>query len=138
MQDELLALQKTMHKTLIFITHDFLEALKLGNRIAIMKDGAFVQVGTPEEVVAHPVNEYVRRFTQDAPKTRLLTARTLMRPGSEAEGPSVSVHAGTTLAGFLPLMLDGHTHLSVVDEQGTPLGTIDREAVMRAIGEGAR
>ena len=70
MQDELLSLQAGMRRTLVFITHDFHEALKLGDRIAIMKDGEFVQVGTPEQIVSSPADDYVREFTEDAPKTK--------------------------------------------------------------------
>ena len=79
MQDELINLQRMMRKTILFITHDFLEALKLGDRIAIMRDGEFVQVGTPEEVVLHPVNDYVREFTKDVPRSKVLSARAIMR-----------------------------------------------------------
>ncbi|MBA3534770.1 MAG: glycine betaine/L-proline ABC transporter ATP-binding protein [Ardenticatenales bacterium] len=139
MQDELLDLQKTMHRTLIFITHDFLEALKLGNHIAIMREGAFVQVGTPEEIVARPVNDYVRKFTQDVPKARVLTAQTIMEPVEQDETmtPTATVQAQATLASLLPLMMDGHTRLSVLDENGTPIGTINRESVMELISEEA-
>jgi glycine betaine/proline transport system ATP-binding protein len=79
MQDELINLQKVMRKTIIFITHDFLEAIKLGDHICIMKDGEFVQLGTPEEIVAHPLNDYVREFTKDAPRSKVLRARTIMK-----------------------------------------------------------
>ena len=65
---------------MIFITHDLMEALKLGDRIAIMKDGKFVQVGTPEEVVAHPADDYVADFTKDVPRAHVLTARSIMQP----------------------------------------------------------
>lgn len=78
MQDELIKLQETVNKTIVFITHDFLEALKLGDRVAIMKDGAFVQVGTPEEVVGSPVDDYVKDFTRDVPRSKVLTAQSAM------------------------------------------------------------
>jgi glycine betaine/proline transport system ATP-binding protein len=78
MQDELINLQKVVCKTIIFITHDFLEAVKLGNHICIMKDGEFVQLGTPEEIVANPINDYVREFTKDIPRSKVLTARSIM------------------------------------------------------------
>ena len=71
----MIALQRDLKKTMIFITHDLAEALKLGDRIAIMKDGKFVQVGTPEEVVAHPADDYVADFTKDVPRAHVLTAR---------------------------------------------------------------
>ena len=81
MQDEVARLQqRACSKTMVFITHDLMEALKLGDRIAIMKDGAFVQVGTPEEVVAHPADDYVADFTRDVPRAHVLTARSIMRP----------------------------------------------------------
>ncbi len=79
MQDELINLQKMMQKTIIFITHDFLEALKLGDFIAIMKDGEIVQIGTPQQVIMNPVNDYVREFTKDAPRSRVLEAQAIMK-----------------------------------------------------------
>ena len=80
MQDELLRLQSLMRKTVIFITHDFSEAVKLGNRIAIMKEGQIVQLGTPEMIVTRPVNDYVRAFTRDIPRAKVLTAGSIMQP----------------------------------------------------------
>jgi glycine betaine/proline transport system ATP-binding protein len=79
MQDELIKLEKEMRKTIIFITHDFLEAIKLGHHIAIMKDGEVVQQGTPEELVLNPVNDYVREFTKDVPRAKVLTAGIIMQ-----------------------------------------------------------
>jgi glycine betaine/proline transport system ATP-binding protein len=79
MQDELLNLQKMVRKTILFITHDFLEAVKLGDHICIMKDGEFVQVGTPEEIVAHPINDYVREFTRDVPRAKVIRAGSIMQ-----------------------------------------------------------
>mgnify|MGYP000970295464 CR=1 FL=1 len=79
MQDELLALQTKMHKTIIFITHDLDEALKLGDRIAIMKDGVIVQIGTPEDILTNPADDYVREFVQDVNRVKVVTAATIMR-----------------------------------------------------------
>jgi glycine betaine/proline transport system ATP-binding protein len=78
MQDELINLQQLMHKTIIFITHDFLEAVKLGDYIAIMWDGEIVQVGTPDQIIMNPVNDYVAEFTKDVPRSRVLTAGSIM------------------------------------------------------------
>ena len=78
MQDQLIGLQQLVQKTIVFITHDFLEALKLGDRVAIMKDGEFVQMDTPEELVSNPINDYVRDFTRDVPRSKVLTARSVM------------------------------------------------------------
>ena len=80
MQDELLSIQKLVKKTMVFITHDFLEAIKMGGHIAIMKDGEISQVGTPEEIVANPVDQYVKDFTEDVPKYRVLSAGKVLRP----------------------------------------------------------
>lgn len=79
MQNELLSLQQKMKKTIIFITHDLDEALKIGDRIAIMKDGEIVQIGTAEEILQKPADDYVRAFTQDVNRAKIITAATIMR-----------------------------------------------------------
>ncbi len=79
MQDELMALQSTMKKTIIFITHDLDEALKIGDRIAIMKEGVIVQIGTPEEILENPADEYVSTFTKDVNRSKVLTASSVMK-----------------------------------------------------------
>ena len=92
MQDQLIGLQQLVQKTMVFITHDFLEALKVGDRVAIMKDGEFVQTGAPEDLVSNPINDYVRDFTRDVPRSKVLTARSVMTPSR------VCVTAGEGLA----------------------------------------
>ncbi|WP_226576732.1 quaternary amine ABC transporter ATP-binding protein [Halobacillus litoralis] len=79
MQDELLELQETMKKTILFITHDLDEALRIGDRIALMKDGRIVQVGTPEEILVNPANEYVEKFVEDVDRSKVLTAEHIMK-----------------------------------------------------------
>jgi len=94
MQDELLDLQQTMQKTIVFITHDLNEALRLGDRIALMKDGSVVQVGTLEEILMNPANDYVERFVEDVDLSRVLTAGQIMkRPVSmnPEKGPRVAL-----------------------------------------------
>lgn len=78
MQDELVELQSTLQKTIIFVTHDLHEALKLGDKIAIMRNGEIVQIGTPEDIVTNPANEYVSEFVQDASPAKILTAGSIM------------------------------------------------------------
>ncbi|MFO7820647.1 MAG: glycine betaine/L-proline ABC transporter ATP-binding protein [Lentisphaeria bacterium] len=78
MQEELLELQDQMHKSIVFITHDLDEALKLGDRIAIMKDGAVVQVGTPEQILTEPADDYVRAFVENVDRSKVITAGTVM------------------------------------------------------------
>ena len=81
MQDELMRLQDVLHKTIVFITHDFDEAIRLADRIAIMKDGEVIQIGTPEELVVNPATDYVAEFTRDVQRAKVISARSLMRPG---------------------------------------------------------
>ncbi|RAL26425.1 quaternary amine ABC transporter ATP-binding protein [Thermoflavimicrobium daqui] len=81
MQDELIDLQQTMQKTIIFITHDLDEALRIGDRIALMKDGSIVQIGTTEEILTNPANEYVEQFVEDVNLSKVLTAETIMTKG---------------------------------------------------------
>ena len=95
MQDELVELQEKLQKTIIFVTHDLHEALKLGDRIAIMRNGEVVQEGTPEEIVSHPADEYVQEFVQDASPAKVLTAGSIMEPAKILlyawEGPKTAL-----------------------------------------------
>ncbi|MGZ8622734.1 MAG: quaternary amine ABC transporter ATP-binding protein [Actinomycetota bacterium] len=134
MQDEVIRLQKEVKKTMIFITHDLLEALKLGDRIAIMKDGAFVQVGTPEEVVAHPADDYVADFTRDVPRTHVLTVRTIMRSANGDADYAGDVDASTVVRDLLPLVVSEHRPFRVVDGDAQ-IGVVDRTAVLSAMVE---
>ena len=134
MQDEVIRLQRDVQKTMIFITHDLAEALKLGDRIAIMKDGRFVQVGTPEEVVAHPANDYVADFTRDVPRTHVLTVRAIMRRGDGAAEYAGDVAASTIVQDLLPLVAEERRPFRVVDD-GAQIGVVDRSAVLAAMIE---
>ncbi len=95
MQDELLELQQKMSKTIVFITHDLDEALKIGDRIAIMKEGAVVQIGTPEQILTEPEDDYVKAFVQNVDRTKIITAQTIMRKAPtiniKKDGPGVAV-----------------------------------------------
>lgn len=137
MQDELLRLEAQMAKTSVFITHDFAEAIKLGSRIAIMKDGAFVQVGTPEEIVLHPADAYVEEFTQDVPKAKVLTARTIMRPlnghANGAELGNSPIASTAKLDEMISILAATDQVLPVVDEQDQLVGCVDRQAIMWAL-----
>ena len=133
MQDELLRLQATLHKTSVFITHDFAEALKLGDHIAIMKDGQFVQVGTPQSLVLHPSNDYVRAFVKDAPRAKVLTAGAIMSPAPTGlTSHDRIVHADTHLEAVLPLLADGDAAITVMQD-GRVAGVLDRASVIRAL-----
>jgi glycine betaine/proline transport system ATP-binding protein len=135
MQDELLRLQATLHKTSVFITHDFAEALKLGDHIAIMRNGRLVQLGTPEELVLHPSDDYVRAFTQDAPRGKVLTASTIMQacPDNFSREGKPTVRADAKLDDVMPLVAAHEGRLPVTNDAGELVGCVDRVAVMRAL-----
>jgi glycine betaine/proline transport system ATP-binding protein len=137
MQDEVVRLQRELKKTMLFITHDLPEALKLGDRIAIMKDGGFVQVGTPEEVVAHPADDYVADFTRDVPRAHVLTARAIMRPpNGDGSGLGPTIDASAVVQELIPLVAKGDEVIRVMDE-GRVVGVVDRQAVLAAMVEDA-
>ena len=135
MQDELLGLQDTMQKTMVFITHDFLEAIKMGDHIAIMKDGVISQIGTPEEIVADPAVDYVREFTEDVPRYKVLSAGKVMRTASQnvaGEG-SEAILTTAKLDSLIERVASSDVPLAVVDPAGRLVGEIDREIIMRAM-----
>jgi glycine betaine/proline transport system ATP-binding protein len=135
MQDEVIRLQEETGKTMIFITHDLPEALRLGDRIAIMRDGAIVQLGSPEELVGSPADEYVENFIRDIPRTHVLTLRWIMRdpqPGETNEGPELPVN--TTMQNAVPLVASTDQPVRAVQD-GKVVGIVDREAILRAIAE---
>ncbi|MFO1060686.1 MAG: glycine betaine/L-proline ABC transporter ATP-binding protein [Dongiaceae bacterium] len=119
MQDELLDLQRRVRKTIVFITHDLNEALTLGDRIAIMKDGRFVQVGTPQQIVAEPADDYVAAFTRDIDRGRVFTVDQVMRPAA-------GVARKTDIAGDAIARpgLAGQDWLVVLDPEERPVGTV--------------
>jgi glycine betaine/proline transport system ATP-binding protein len=136
MQDEVVRLQAETGKTMLFITHDLLEALRLGDRIAIMRDGAIVQLGTPEELVGSPADDYVANFVRDIPRTHVLTLRWIMRdprPGEDSSGPELPV--ATTVRDAVPVVAatDGHVRAM---ENGRCVGVVDRVSVLQAMAEG--
>ena len=128
MQDELIRLQKTMQRTIIFITHDFAEALRLGDRIAIMKDGSFDQVGTPEEIVSNPATPYVREFVNDVPRAKVLSVGAVTVPGSAPHGAR-TVSATSRIETIIPMLLDNDEAIRVVDDNGTAIGVVNRHNV---------
>ncbi|WP_394356423.1 quaternary amine ABC transporter ATP-binding protein [Spiractinospora alimapuensis] len=135
MQQEVCRLQRELNKTSVFITHDLSEALKLGDRIAIMRDGEIVQVGTPEQVVGSPADDYVRDFTSDVARTTVLTVRWLMRAAFESEaldGPVASPDA--LVSDIVPVLADSTAPVRVVDGDRL-LGYVGRDDVLRAIAE---
>lgn len=130
MQDELLRLQSSLKKTVVFVTHDFDEAIKIADRIAIMKDGALVQLGRPEELVMAPANDYVARFTRDVPRAKVLTARAIMVPCKESGSLANGVPASATLEQIAPHVMHDDRPVPVVDDDGTPIGMLTRDLLL--------
>ncbi len=135
MQDELLNIQAEVHKTMIFITHDFLEAIKMGDHIAIMKDGEVVQIGTPEEIVANPVDDYVREFTEDVPRYKVLSVGKVMRPVSDAIGANgaETVNENAKLDSLIDTAIQHEGPLAVVDDDDQVVGEIDQAMILKAM-----
>ena len=128
MQDELIRLQKSMQRTIVFITHDFAEALRLGDRIAIMKDGSFDQIGTPEEIVSSPATPYVREFVNDVPRAKVLSIKTVTVAG-QSTANSRSVAASAKIETIIPMLLERDEPITVLDANNNSIGVVNRESV---------
>ncbi|MGB3368033.1 MAG: glycine betaine/L-proline ABC transporter ATP-binding protein [Acidaminobacteraceae bacterium] len=131
MQDELLDLQETMKKTILFITHDLDEALKIGDRIALMKDGVIVQIGTPEEIMTNPSDKYVEKFVEDVDRSKVFTASHVMiKPETikiEKHGPRVALQR---------MRKTGNSSLYVTKNNHELYGVVTAEAAARAVDSG--
>ena len=129
MQDELIRLQSVLKKTMVFITHDFDEAIRLADRIAIMKDGSVIQIATPEELVLRPATEYVAAFTRHVNRAKVMTAATLMRPVVPGAQQGGTVAAGAKIASFAAAIVADSRPFAVSDG-GRIVGEVTREAVI--------
>jgi glycine betaine/proline transport system ATP-binding protein len=152
MQDQLLELQKRLKKTIVFITHDLNEAMRLGDRIAVMRDGRIVQIGTAEDILVTPANDYVAAFTQDVDRSRVLTAGAIMADPESALGTAVdgktlrtaedvlaaapaTVHEDTPIIElFTPCATSG-TAVAVTSEDGELTGVVPRTRLLAVLGE---
>jgi glycine betaine/proline transport system ATP-binding protein len=133
MQDEVIRLQDELKTTMVFITHDLQEAVKLGDRILIMRDGEVVQMGTPSDIVANPADEYIRDFVSDVPKSHVLTLKYVMRPpraDDSSEGPVMS--SDTIVQKAAHAALQSAHPVRVVDD-GKLVGIVDDEAILRVV-----
>jgi glycine betaine/proline transport system ATP-binding protein len=128
MQDEFMRLQEILGKTIVFITHDFDEALRLADRIAIMKDGAIEQCDTPDKIVLHPATEYVRKFTEEIDKARVVHAAVLIEPGLVGKGAPVA--AGATVQNLARGLINDQRDVIPVIEQGKIKGAFKRQAAL--------
>ena len=135
MQNEVLRLHHEVGKTMVFITHDLAEALKLGDHIVIMRDGAVVQIGRPEEVVGAPADDYVADFVSDVPKSHILTLRWIMRPvapDDPVDGPEFA--ASSVISTCLETAASTEKPIRVVDD-GRLIGVVDRARILGAVAD---
>lgn len=133
MQNEVIRLHRELGKTMVFITHDLQEALKLGDRILIMRDGEIVQVGAPDEVVGAPADDYVRDFTSDVPRSHVLTLKWVMRdprPDDSVDGPVMS--SDTVVWKAARAALASEHPVRVIDD-GELVGIVDNDAILRVV-----
>jgi glycine betaine/proline transport system ATP-binding protein len=153
MQDQLLELQKRLKKTIVFITHDLNEAMRLGDSIAVMRDGRIVQLGTAEDILVTPANDYVASFTQDVDRSRVLTAGAIMADpqtayGTKTDSGKVMRNAKDVMAAapatvpadtpiielFTPCSTSG-TAVAVTDDEGELIGVVPRARLLAVLGE---
>lgn len=132
MQDEFLRLQKMLNKTIVFITHDFLEALRLADRIAIMKDGEVVQIGTPAQLVLNPANDYVAEFTKDVPRVRIITAGDIAEAATNDTRITQQIDGYSTLEEIMPMFSEYPQGLLVVSDGGD-VGIVTPQLVVNAL-----
>ena len=133
MQNEVIRLHHELGKTMVFITHDLQEALKLGDRILIMRDGEMVQIGSPDEVVARPADDYVKNFVSDVPKSHVLTLRWVMRPvedGAPVDGPILQADVVVREAARVVLANHGPVRVAEGDRI---VGVVDDEDILRVV-----
>jgi glycine betaine/proline transport system ATP-binding protein len=140
LQDEFLALSRELRKTTVFITHDLEEAIKLGSRIAIMRDGSFIQVGTPEQIVSAPADDYVADFVRDMPLIKILRAEHIMQsvdrntpPLGRSEGSPQRAHPTTALETLVELMIQSPRPILIEGDGGEAVGVVTLPSLLQAI-----
>lgn len=132
MQDEVARLQARLQKTVVFVTHDLDEALKIGDRIAIMKDGRFVQVGAPAEIVGAPADDYVAEFVRDVPRGEVLTASFALQPHA-GETPESVVPHDARLGELLPVVFGATGPIGVIGSDDELVGILDHRMVIHIL-----
>lgn len=143
LQDQFLELSEQLHKTTLFITHDLDEAIRLGTRIAIMKDGRIVQIGTPEDIVTHPADDYVRDFVKDISKLKLVFAHTIMEPLAEYRAKpgedldqALRTSEDTDLDGLVDLAITTEHPIVITDRESRDIGVVSKDRLLLGIQGG--
>ena len=135
MQDEFLRLQDSLHKTIMFVTHDFDEALRLADRIAIMKDGIIEQLDTPDNIVLNPATEYVKKFTEDVPREKVLKIESIMATYEPSVAGSNTVSKDAIIETVAESILDSKENLTVIDteQNNKPVGILEPSKVIKVL-----
>ncbi len=134
MQDEFLRLQDVLNKTIMFVTHDFDEALRLADRIAIMKDGIIEQLDTPDNIVLSPATEYVRKFTQDVPREKVLKIESIMDAYEPNKSSSTKIPSNAIIETVAESVLESNETLTVVDNKtNKPVGSLNPSKVIKIL-----
>ena len=135
MQDEFLRLQASLHKTIMFVTHDFDEALRLADRIAIMKDGIIEQLDTPDNIVLNPATEYVKKFTEDVPREKVLKIESIMDKYDQSLAGNNTVSKDAIIETVAESILDSKENLTVIDvnNDNKPIGILHPKKVITVL-----
>jgi glycine betaine/proline transport system ATP-binding protein len=135
MQDEFLRLQGVLNKTIMFITHDFDEALRLADRIAIMKDGIIEQLDTPDNIVLHPATEYVQKFTEDIPREKVLKIESIMDPVDSSSSQSLTISKHAIIETVVESILNSKEIVTVIDpnKNNEAVGSLNSSKVVKVL-----
>ena len=133
MQDEFLRLQELLRKSIVFITHDFLEALRLADRIAIMRDGQIVQIGTAAELVLSPADSYIADFTREVPREKIVTARDILEPADRMVDAEDGISGNETLDALVQRFRGRREPLPIVDDSGVVIGKVTLDGALEAL-----
>tara|TARA_B110000003_G_scaffold250308_1_gene263214 strand:+ start:12 stop:425 length:414 start_codon:yes stop_codon:yes gene_type:complete len=132
MQDMLLALQEELNKTIVFITHDINEALRIGANISILRDGSIIQTGSPEDILLRPKDNYIADFIKDINRGRVIKLSSIMKKTNIANGPKILFNKSIEEA--LPIIASASdSSAAIVDEKGKTLGTVSLDSAISAI-----
>ncbi len=134
MQNEFLKLQSMLHKTIVFITHDFDEAIRLADRIAIMYEGGIVQVGTAEQLITNPATDYVAEFTKDIPRAKLLTLNSLADK-SDVNEYSMRLSGNEKIINVSAKILKSESNISITDSNNNIIGSINKDKIIKILFE---
>ncbi len=136
MQDQLVTLQKSLHKTILFITHDFDEALRIGDRVAVLRDGVVQQVGPPEDIVLRPANDHIEEFVRDVNKARAIHIKSVMQRG-DFPSCEAAIPMTARCEDVLPLFAN-HDWVGVADEHGRQIGRASAKQIIAALARHTR